>query len=227
MSKFEKKAQSPAEVFGKAIESTSDWEAKFASLKLSLRDGLDAINAAEEERRRETDAWNYNERMRRQGVLDEQAREDRERELRFQEQEKALHLREKVISDFLMEAIGVNTSDPKAAQKALDAKIKQAEDAARAQAIGIAKKEYETQKALDAAGAKTELELLRQQNGQLAKENGELKAMNALLLDKQAKAIDTMGGLVKEGFAAAGAINTKATDALSTAAAAGSNPLRR
>jgi hypothetical protein len=199
----------------------ADLEGKFSGLTREIRNTREAHEAAQEERRRLSAQWDYEEEQRRRVALDRQRDEDREREQKHVERTTALAQNETVFREMVSDIFGIPTMidfDAKKARAALDKKIADAESKGKAIAETQAKKDYETAKKISDAEAATKLALLEAENKRLTADNASLKAANDKLSEQQNTLATRMGDLSTAAFAAAGGMTSKANDALSTAA---------
>jgi hypothetical protein len=210
------------------LETAKALSAQLDQLGKGLGASADEVIQIEEARRQEGATYDFNLKMKRDGQLAAFAKEDAEREAAFEQREKALSAAE---TDF-GELVGVEPTagDHLATGKALrtayaaklDAMYRDGEKDGKEAAVASA----QLQKQIADANAKTDLELLRQENKQLKERVAALELQNKGLLEQQQKTADTIASVAKGAFDAAGGVVAKGNEALGTAAGAGNGGLR-
>ena len=196
---------------------------QLAGIAASLEASAKEAAGIEEERRQEGERYEFNLKLAREKQLAEFAKQDAEREAAFAGRESALTIAEGDFAELLGVEItaGDHLATGKALRTALEAKLTSELERGKKEGTTAAKASYEIAKQVDAANAKTELELLKQKNAQLEKENNELKAANAKLLEAQATTNATVADVAKKGLEAAAGVRDGANAALSSAAGVG------
>lgn len=199
----------------------------------ALKDQLTAIEAGleatakdtatiEEERRQEGATYTFNLKLEREKQLAEFAKQDAERGALFLAREQSLTAAESTLTELIgvEPIIGDHLLTDKALNMAFEAKLEQRYLEGEKKGKEAATASYNIAKQVDAANAKTDIELLKQKNTQLEAANADLKSQNQRLLDSQAHTNDTVADVAKAGLTAAAGITQQANNALGTAAGA-------
>lgn len=205
-----------------ALVTIKTLQDQLEGVEKGLAESVGEVTAIEEARRQEGATFAFDLKMKRDAQLAAFAKEDATREAEFTGRDQALAAAEADFGELLgvTPDAGDHLSTGKALRIAFDAAIKNATAAGEAGGKTAEAAKYAIQKRIDVAEAAKDLELLKQKNAQLEKENGELKVTNARLLDAQAATNATVADVAKTGLNAAAGITAKGQDALTTSAGA-------
>lgn len=185
-----------------------------------LEAGAKDVAGIGEERRQEGERFAFNLKLDRDKQLAEFAKQDTERAASFSARENALTIAEGDFGELLgVDVIpGDHLATGKALRTGLDAKLKEQFDAGKKEGAAGATASYNIAKQVDAANAKTELELLKQKVATLEASNVKLEAANKQLTEANQRLTDQNADVAKTGLNAAAGVVRQGNDSLSNAA---------
>lgn len=190
----------------------------------SIEQGLEAsakeTASIEEERRQEGATFTFNLKLEREKQLADFAKQDAERAATFSARENALTIAEGDFGELLGVDItpGDHLTTGKALRTALEAKFKEQFDAGEKKGKDAATASYNIAKQVDAANARTELELLKQKVATLEASNAKLETANKQLAEANQRLTDQNAEVAKTGLNAAAGVVAQGNSALSSAA---------
>ncbi len=214
-----------ASTLAQTEKTLGDFETKFSGLAREVRTAREEFATAQEERRRISAQWDYEEEQRRRSVTDQQKLEDVLREQKHNERTQLLDRRETAVRIALGDLLGVNVAvfdrdGEKAIAAALAKKIEESRADAEKAATSAAAAKYAIEKRIDKADAEKETALLKAANERLTLDLTTANARADRLQTQYDALAARMGDLSRDAFNAAGGITGKANSALEAAASA-------